>query len=128
MSLRDQLRLSGPRAASMLFLALLAGCAAQKDAPRGEAPGCAVARVGDDVVTVGDAEIVRAAVQPPLTRDEAKRLAVVATAVYRRQHPQGALAGMAARLAVYRKTARDDTAAGSPPIEPGECRDGRSAL
>ena len=127
MSLRDRLRISGPRAASVLFLALLAGCAGQKDAPR-EAPGCAVARVGDDVVTVGDAEIVRAAVQPPLTRDEAKRLAVVATAAYRRQHPQGALAGMAARLAVYRKAARDDTAAGSLPIEPGECRDGRSAL
>ncbi|MDI1444556.1 hypothetical protein [Polyangium sp. 6x1] len=72
-------------------------------------------------MTVADAEVVRAAIQPPLTRDEAKRLAVTATAAYRLKHPDGPMAGIGARLSAHREAIRDRSASGTLPIEPGAC-------
>jgi hypothetical protein len=77
--------------------------------------------VGDDVVTVADADVVRAAIQPPLTRDEAKRLAVTATAAYRLRHPDGPMAGIGARLLAHRQAVREQSDVGALPIEPGAC-------
>ena len=125
MSRRDLTGISAAQAAFARLLPLLAGCARAGGAAR-EAPGCAVARVGDDMVTVADAEVVRAAVQPPLTRGEAKRLAVSATAAYRRQNPQGSMAGMDERLAVYRNAARQAAEADALPVQPGACWGGPS--
>jgi hypothetical protein len=112
-------------ALAALGLALAAGCAPARGAGR-ERPSCAVARVGDDVVTVADSDVVRALVQPPLTRGEAKRLAVTATVAYRGQAPQGALAPVDERLAAYRRALRQGAAPPAPPVEPGACWGGPS--
>ncbi|HZF55723.1 MAG TPA: hypothetical protein VE093_44215 [Polyangiaceae bacterium] len=123
MNRRERTGISGARAAFALLLALVAGCAQAGGAPR-EEPGCAVARVGDDVVTVADADVVRAVVQPPLTRGEAKRLAVSATAAYRRLMPRGLMAGMDERLAVYRQAVHHGAELDTLPVQPGACWDG----
>lgn len=102
-------------------LAVLAGCARSRGAAE-DTPDCAVARVGNDVVTVADADVVRASIQPPLTRDEAKRLAVTATAAYRLRHPDGPLAGIGARLSAHRQAVREQSDLSALPIEPGACR------
>lgn len=110
------------RAAFAIGLTAIVGCANASAAP-GDAPECAVARVGEDVVTVKDADVVRAVVQPGLTRGEAKRLAVAATAAYRQQNPQGSMADMGARLAAYREAVRRkaDVGAAVARVEPGAC-------
>jgi len=108
-----------------LCLVFLASCARTGGAAK-EAPGCPVARVGDDVVTVADAEVLRAAIQPPLTRGEAKRLAVSATAAYRQQNPDGSLAAIEERLVAYRKAMHDKTELAALSVEPGACWAGPS--
>ena len=124
----------GAWALAALAAALVAGCAPSRGAGR-ESAGCAVARVGDDVVTVADAEVVRALVQPPLTRGEAKRLAVSATAAYRGQKPGGPPAPIEERLITYRRAqlqgdalraAPGAPAAPAAPVEPGACWGGPS--
>ena len=65
--------------------------------------------------------MIRAAIQPPLTRDEAKRLAVTATAAYRLRHPAGPMAGIGARLLAHRQAVREQSDLGGLPIEPGAC-------
>jgi hypothetical protein len=116
------------RAASAMVLTFIVGCVggmgcANASAATGDAPECAVARVGEDVVTVKDADVVRAVVQPGLTRGEAKRLAVAATAAYRQQNPQGSMADMGARLAAYREAVRRkaDLSALEKGVLPGAC-------
>jgi hypothetical protein len=106
--------------AALVALASLAGCARPRGAAT-DAPDCSVARVGDDVVTVADAEVVRAAVQPPLTRGEARRLAVSATAAYRLQHPDGPMAGIGPRLHAHRQAVRERSDFDSVPVAPGAC-------
>jgi hypothetical protein len=120
MNRRELTRGLGARAAFTVLLALLAGCGRTGSRPEG-GPDCEVARVGDDVVTVADADVLRAVIQPPLTRGEAKRLAVSATAAYRQQNPQGPAAGMDERLAVYRQAVRDKAAPVALPVQPGTC-------
>ncbi|UQA58960.1 hypothetical protein [Polyangium aurulentum] len=106
--------------AALAALASLAGCSRPRGAAT-DAPDCTVARVGHDVVTVADAEVVRAAVQPPLTRGEARRLAVSATAAYRLQHPEGPMAGIGARLHAHRQAVRERSELDIVPVAPGAC-------
>ncbi|MDI3291010.1 hypothetical protein [Polyangium sp. 15x6] len=122
---RDSTWVSGARVFSAGLLALVSGCAEARSAPHDE-PGCTVARVGEDVVTVQDADVLRAVIQPPLTRGEAKRLAVSATAAYRQEHPSGALAAMDERLIAYRQAIRAKTNVGALPVQPGACWDSPS--
>lgn len=107
-------------------LAALVGCARPRGAAE-DSPTCAVARVGDDVVTVADAEVVRAAIQPPLTRDEAKRLAITATAAYRLRHPDGPMAGIGARLLAHREAVHERSDLSALPIAPGACHAAQEA-
>ncbi|MDI1477689.1 hypothetical protein [Polyangium sp. y55x31] len=123
---RDSTWVSGARVVFAGLLALAAGCAEARSTPHDE-PDCTVARVGDDVVTVRDADVLRAVMQPPPTRGEAKRLAVSATAAYRQTHPSGALAAMDERLVAYRQAIRQKTDLGALSVEPGACWDVHSA-
>lgn len=106
--------------AGLAALVSLAGCARPRGAAT-DAADCVVARVGGDVVTVADAEVVRAAVQPPLTRGEARRLAASATAAYRLQHPEGPMPGVGARLTAHRQAVRDRSDLEVLPVVPGAC-------
>ncbi|MDC3954301.1 hypothetical protein [Polyangium jinanense] len=122
----DSTWVSGARVVFAGLLALASGCAEARSAPHDE-PDCTVARVGDDVVTVRDAEVLRAVLQPPPTRGEAKRLAVSATAAYRQEHPSGALAAMDERLIAYRQAIRGKSDLAALPVQPGACWDSHSA-
>lgn len=107
-------------AGGLSLLGLLAGCVEAQSRP-GDAPGCEIAAVGGEVVTVRDAEIARALIQPPPARDEARRLAVAATLAYRRLHPGQPMGGMHARLTAYRASVREAPGGEQPTIEPRAC-------
>lgn len=109
------------RATGLALMGAL-GCG-RLDTPGPKPAQCVIAHVGDIPVLTSEADILRAMLQPPPTAEQARRLAVAATAYYRQVYPHGDLPPIESRLAWYRERVSrsrsvDFTAA---PVKHGPC-------
>jgi hypothetical protein len=108
----------------ILVLSFAGGCS-QKENPIVVQSGrdCIIAQVGPVSVTAGDAEMLRAVVQPPPTPGEARRLAVAVTSTFVAHNPGAQVPPIEVRFGEYRKALRTSAIAKTeaPAIFLGMC-------